>query len=265
VCVFVAALIHYFYLAGFAWMLFEGVYLYLMVVKVFNTVVKMHLFYAVAWGVPFMVVVLSLVIASSQDGGVHSYVHGDFCWVSFTNNLVWTFVTPVLVVCLVNALILGRVVQEIVTMQSDKTSELDRMRQGAKACVVLFPLLGMTWLFGVLSVTEAGLAFQYIFTILNSLQGFFIFVLHVLRNGDVRAAFHRKKQKWLEVKSVTSSRTTHQDSNNMWTNKVSSEANEMRSMPSHATSSYATPRPANGYSNQALVLPQERTMTPVDT
>ena len=25
VCVFVAALIHYFYLAGFAWMLFEGV------------------------------------------------------------------------------------------------------------------------------------------------------------------------------------------------------------------------------------------------
>ena len=67
-------------------------------------------------------------------------------------------------------MILGRVVHEIVTMQSDKTSELDRMRQGAKACIVLFPLLGMTWVFGVLSVTEAGLAFQYIFTILNSLQ-----------------------------------------------------------------------------------------------
>ena len=31
-------------------MLFEGVYLYLMVVKVFNTVVGMRLFYAVAWG-----------------------------------------------------------------------------------------------------------------------------------------------------------------------------------------------------------------------
>ena len=50
VCVFVAALIHYFYLAGFAWMLFEGFYLYLMVVKVFNTVIKMRFFYAVAWG-----------------------------------------------------------------------------------------------------------------------------------------------------------------------------------------------------------------------
>ena len=50
VCVFVAAVIHFFYLAGFAWMLFEGVYLYLMVVKVFNTVIRMRLFYAVAWG-----------------------------------------------------------------------------------------------------------------------------------------------------------------------------------------------------------------------
>ena len=49
-CIFVAGLIHYFYLVAFAWMLFEGVYLYLMVVKVFNTEIKMRLFYAVAWG-----------------------------------------------------------------------------------------------------------------------------------------------------------------------------------------------------------------------
>ena len=173
------------------------------------------------------------------------------CWVSFTNNLVWTFVTPVLLVCLVrfsffhsetkwnekndlnffaistylailtrwnimfsyfgqkiffistsrlsvsyqinetldivfpsehrrlnnrnyysqiNAVILSIVVREILKMQSAKTSELERIRQGAKACVVLFPLLGMTWVFGILSVTDAGLVFQYIFTILNSLQ-----------------------------------------------------------------------------------------------
>ena len=47
---FVAAVIHYFYLVGFSWMLFEGVYLYLKVVKVFNTVIRMSLFYAMAWG-----------------------------------------------------------------------------------------------------------------------------------------------------------------------------------------------------------------------
>ncbi|CAH3193602.1 unnamed protein product [Porites evermanni] len=136
-------MIHYFYLVGFAWMLFEGVYLYLMVVKVFNTVIRWRLFYGVAWG---------------------------NCWVSFKNNLIWTFVAPVFLVCTINSVLLARVVHEILRMQADKTTHLERVRQGVKACVVLFPLLGLTWVFGVLSVTDAGLVFQYIFTIFNSLQ-----------------------------------------------------------------------------------------------
>ena len=61
-------------------------------------------------------------------------------------------------------------------MQTDQTSELERVRQGVKACIVLFPLLGMTWVFGILSITDAGLAFQYIFTILNSLQVRYLFI-----------------------------------------------------------------------------------------
>ena len=70
----------------------------------------------------------------------------------------------------INSVLLARVVHEILRMQADKTSHLERVRQGVKACAVLFPLLGLTWVFGVLSVTDAGLVFQYIFTIFNSLQ-----------------------------------------------------------------------------------------------
>ena len=70
----------------------------------------------------------------------------------------------------INSVLLARVVHEILRMQADKTSHLERVRHGVKACVVLFPLLGLTWVFGVLSVTDAGLVFQYIFTIFNSLQ-----------------------------------------------------------------------------------------------
>ena len=55
-------------------------------------------------------------------------------------------------------------------MQSGKAPNAEKLRQAAKACVVLSPLLGMTWAFGILSVTNAGLVFQYIFIILNSLQ-----------------------------------------------------------------------------------------------
>ena len=41
-------------------------------------------------------------------------------------------------------------------------------RLGIKACAVLIPLLGVTWLFGLLSPLHK--AFVYIFTILNSTQ-----------------------------------------------------------------------------------------------
>ena len=43
-------------------------------------------------------------------------------------------------------------------------------RKGVKACIILSPLLGLTWVFGLLAVMDAGLVFQYIFTILNSAQ-----------------------------------------------------------------------------------------------
>ena len=55
-------------------------------------------------------------------------------------------------------------------MQSSKAPNAEKLRQAAKACVVLSPLLGMTWAFGILSMTNAGLVFQYIFIVLNSLQ-----------------------------------------------------------------------------------------------
>lgn len=45
---------------------------------------------------------------------------------------------------------------------------LSSYRLGVKACVVLIPLLGVTWLFGLLSPLHK--AFVYIFTILNSAQ-----------------------------------------------------------------------------------------------
>ena len=43
-------------------------------------------------------------------------------------------------------------------------------RKELKACIILAPLLGLTWVFGLLTATDAELVFQYIFTILNSTQ-----------------------------------------------------------------------------------------------
>ena len=47
---------------------------------------------------------------------------------------------------------------------------LSRDRSGVQSTIVLLPLLGITWIFGVLTFNSETLAFQYLFAIFNSLQ-----------------------------------------------------------------------------------------------
>ena len=43
-------------------------------------------------------------------------------------------------------------------------------RTGLQAVVILLPLLGITWVFGLLAVSQNTSVFAWLFTILNSLQ-----------------------------------------------------------------------------------------------
>ena len=39
-----------------------------------------------------------------------------------------------------------------------------------KGMIVLLPLLGLTWVFGIMAINKDTMVFQYLFAILNSLQ-----------------------------------------------------------------------------------------------
>lgn len=189
ICVAVAAMIQYFIMAAFCWMLIEGIYLYMFVVKVYNVSSKMKICHGVSWGIPAAMVALSLFIAAIMDG-IKSFVNDEYCWMSSTGNLIWIFVSFVVAVEIINLFILVRVIKEMTTMQQAKDNHSEQIRLGIRACVVLLPLLGITWLFGALSSTHK--AFVYIFVIVNSTQGFFIFVFHCLRNSEIRERFKKR-------------------------------------------------------------------------
>ena len=54
-----------------------------------------------------------------------------------------------------------------------------------KSFVLIAPLLGLTWIFGVLAFTEHLLFFHYLFALTNSLQGVFILVFCVCLSTEV--------------------------------------------------------------------------------
>lgn len=47
-------------------------------------------------------------------------------------------------------------------------------------------IMGLSWAIGIFSLGDASTVVQWVFTVLNSLQGFFIFVFHTLRNQDIQ-------------------------------------------------------------------------------
>lgn len=131
---------------------------------------------------PAVMVIISLSIAAGKDG-IKSFVDDEHCWMSSANNLIWIFIAFVIIVEVLNILILVRVIREMTKMQQ-KRGTIQHVRLGIRTCVILLPLLGFTWLFGLLSPVHR--AFTYIFIILNSTQGFLIFLLHCVRNSQIR-------------------------------------------------------------------------------
>ena len=71
---------------------------------------------------------------------------------------------------------------------SSKRSTILQLMASTASISILF---GLTWIFGALTVSKADLAFQVIFALSNSFQGFFIFLFFCVLNKEVQLAWKR--------------------------------------------------------------------------
>ncbi|RMX53208.1 hypothetical protein pdam_00024388 [Pocillopora damicornis] len=240
-CVTIAALMQYFLMAAFCWMLIEAIYLYFFVVKVYNINTKMHMYHVISWG-EFMILQHALVAVTMDAFGSPNLVLSSIelnililvrvikeipnlvqpiaednhfqqirlgikaCLVIIPLlGVTWLFgllspvhkafayIFTILNSTQLNIMILARVIKEMTNLLQPigEDDHSQQIRIGIKSCVVMIPLLGITWIFGLLSPVHK--AFVYIFTILSSAQGFLIFVLHCMRNTQIRERLKRKK------------------------------------------------------------------------
>lgn len=51
-------------------------------------------------------------------------------------------------------------------------------RSGIRSAGILLPLLGITWVFGLLAVNQTLIIYQYLFAIFNSITGLAILLFH---------------------------------------------------------------------------------------
>ena len=73
----------------------------------------------------------------------------------------------------------------------EHNKKVGHLKLMAKITGIAF-LFGLTWLFGALTVVNFDQAFQILFTLVNSFQGFLIFIFFCVLNSDVRLALAQK-------------------------------------------------------------------------
>uniref|UniRef100_T1JBP7 Uncharacterized protein n=1 Tax=Strigamia maritima TaxID=126957 RepID=T1JBP7_STRMM len=192
-CGVVAGLLHFFFLCSFAWMFLEGFQLYVMLIEVFETErSRVRWYYALAYGVPAFIVCVSCIIDP------WSYGTDRYCWLRTDNYFVFSFVGPVIAVIIINFLFLSVAIFMMcrhsnitTTLKNKEQTKLANMRIWIRGAVMLVILLGLTWTFGLFYLNQESVVMAYAFTILNSLQGLFIFIFHCVQNEKVQKEYKR--------------------------------------------------------------------------
>ncbi|XP_039108282.1 adhesion G protein-coupled receptor E2 isoform X2 [Hyaena hyaena] len=193
-CAIIAGALHYLYLASFTWMLLEGLHLFLtarnLTVVNYSGVNRFmkRLMFPVGYGVPVLIVAIS---AASRP---HLYGTPTRCWLRAEKIFLWSFLGPVCAIISVNVALLLMTLwilhNKLSSLNSD-VSTLQNTRMLTFKATAQLLILGCTWCLGLLQVGPAAHVMAYLFTIINSLQGVFIFLVYCLLSQQVLEQYRK--------------------------------------------------------------------------
>uniref|UniRef100_A0A3P8XEQ1 Adhesion G protein-coupled receptor E8 n=1 Tax=Esox lucius TaxID=8010 RepID=A0A3P8XEQ1_ESOLU len=161
VCSVMAGLLHFLVVASFMWMLLEALQLHQLVRRLSKIQViqrdglqKKYL-YLIGYGIPLVIVGVSVAVRPDGYGGT------TVCWLKPDKSFTWASLGPVCVILAVSLCTvhthftpLGLIIFKILAQ---------------------FVILGCTWVLGLFQST---IFFKYLFIVLNSQQGTFLYIVH---------------------------------------------------------------------------------------
>ncbi|XP_014653128.1 PREDICTED: adhesion G protein-coupled receptor E2-like [Ceratotherium simum simum] len=209
-CALIAGALHYLYLASFTWMLLEGLHLFLtahnLTVVNYSSASRFmkKLMFPVGYGVPAVIVAIS---AASRP---HLYGTPTRCWLHSEKGFIWGFLGPVCAIFSVNVsfflVTLWILKSKLSSLNSDVSTLQNKRMLTFKATTQLF-ILGCTWCLGILQVGPAAHVMAYLFTIINSLQGIFIFLVYCLLSQQVREQYGKWFKRVRKIKGESETYT----------------------------------------------------------
>uniref|UniRef100_A0A9J7XTM4 Adhesion G-protein coupled receptor G2-like n=1 Tax=Cyprinus carpio carpio TaxID=630221 RepID=A0A9J7XTM4_CYPCA len=193
-CVFIALLLHYSMLASFTWFFIQALHMYLWLIRQNVSITNyMRKITVLGWAFPAPIVIAiasvgeyTTVILKTTSGKI-----SRMCWITnpfihYTVNigyyaLVFIFTTGIFIT------ILTRIVQARRLRATD--GKRKTFRKQLMMVLSLFLLFGLTWSVAFFSYGPMRIPSYYIFTVLNSLQGFFLFLYYYHIHNDAAGSF----------------------------------------------------------------------------
>ncbi|XP_043855467.1 adhesion G-protein coupled receptor F1 [Dromiciops gliroides] len=197
VCVAAVFFTHFFYLSLFFWMLALGILMVYRIVLVFHHMTMptmMAIGFSLGYGCPLLISIITIAVTQPSN----TYRRRDVCWLNWSEDAkpLLAFALPALTVIVVNLMvvlvILLKLRRPTIGERLSREDKVTAIRIG-KTIVILIPLLGLTWGFGIGTMVDSqSVAWHIIFALLNAFQGFFILCFGMLFDHKVRQLLSKK-------------------------------------------------------------------------
>eukprot|EP00731_Ephydatia_muelleri_P018402 Em0011g442a len=191
-CVTVSVLIHYFTLVAVMWMGAEALLMFQKIVIVFVQITTRFIVVLslICWVAPLIPVLIPLAI--DRDLLVKRTSPDGYCFISNVTVFFAAFLGPILLILAFNAVVFTVVIAVIIKHTIKRSIDHNRKTDSIQLMINIisvFVLFGLTWIFGALTIMKAAQIFQIVFTILNSFQGFLIFILFCVLKKEIRSSW----------------------------------------------------------------------------
>lgn len=189
-CVVSGCILQYVIISKFAWMLIYAFCQYLRFVQVFKLMPNRFLAKSICFGWGFGIIPALWVALSNPT----TYYKQTFCYPDGIYLYIGLYL-PVAVVVVINCGVFCKIMREVTKGNLDKFHSTTVRIQQIKLAVLLFSVLGIPWIFGIVSNVAPWrwlkLVCVYIFTITAILQGFLMFLFYVIFNKETRSSWQR--------------------------------------------------------------------------
>ncbi|XP_039599077.1 adhesion G-protein coupled receptor G5-like, partial [Polypterus senegalus] len=176
-CTTTGLALHFSLICSFTWMALEAFQMFLLLWRPFTTYIKRYTLKAclVGWGVPALIVLTIVAVNKNFYGPSQN----DMCWIT-NQSVQYSSVTGYYALVFIFTTVVFIAV--VYKMFQIKLSSNSTVKRESNICMFITTFLGLTcligttWGLGFFLIGSQNLPVQYLFTILNSFQGFFLFI-----------------------------------------------------------------------------------------